>query len=174
MITLLKILAEAAMLQGFDVKTSELHGLSQRGGSVECHIRFGQKIYSPLVEAGGADLVISLEKNEALRACYYGLKEKTIFLVNKLDVFSLASSGKIITIDKIAKDLRKFSKKSIILNASEIVKKETGAIVMTAVYMLGYSIHKNLIPLKEKFVLAAIKKVVKEKYLEQNFKAFNL
>lgn len=182
LITMLKILSEAALLQGFDVKTSELHGLSQRGGSVECHIRFGtstrlsvnNKIYSPLVRAGGADLIIAIEQNEALRACYYGSKQKTIFLVNKLSIFSAASTGKVSSIDKISKDIKKFSKKLIILDASEIVKKEVGSIVTTGVYMLGYSIHNNLLPLKEKFVLQAIAKTVKGKYLELNKKVFKL
>lgn len=61
-ITLTRILANAALLDGYDVKTSELHGLSQRGGSVETHIRFGKKIYSPLIMPGQADLVIDLIK----------------------------------------------------------------------------------------------------------------
>ncbi len=174
LITMLKILAEAVMLQGLDVKTSELHGLSQRGGSVECHIRFGKKVYSPLVEAGGADLVIALEQNEALRAAYYGSKTKTIFLINKLSIFSLASFGKAIIIDKIKEELEKFSKNTIILGASEIVKKETGTTVMAGIYMLGYVMKNNLIPLKKERVEMAIEKIVKKKYLEQNFKVFNL
>jgi len=174
LITLLKILAEAAMLQGFDVRTSELHGLSQRGGSVECHIRFGKKVFSPLVEAGGADLIIALEQNEALRACYYGSRQKTIFLLNKLNIFTPASSGKTLTIDRISGDLKKFSKIVILLDGSEIVKKETGAIVATGIYMLGYAIHDSLIPLKEKFILEAMKGIIKEKYLELNLKIFNL
>ncbi|MBU2635317.1 2-oxoacid:acceptor oxidoreductase family protein, partial [Patescibacteria group bacterium] len=68
LITLLQIIAEAALVEGLDVKTSELHGLSQRGGAVETHIRFGKKIYSPLVSLGSADLILSLETLESLRA----------------------------------------------------------------------------------------------------------
>ena len=83
-ITLLQVLAEAALIENLDFKSSELHGLSQRGGSVEVHIRFGEKIYSPLVKQGGADLIISLEAQESLKSCYYGSKQnKTIFLVNE-------------------------------------------------------------------------------------------
>lgn len=59
-ITLTRILAQAAFLESYDVKTSELHGLAQRGGSVETHIRFGKKVYSPLVIPGKADLIINL------------------------------------------------------------------------------------------------------------------
>ena len=58
LITLLQILAEAALIEGYDVKTSELHGLSQRGGSVEVHIRFGKEIYSPLIFPGKANLIL--------------------------------------------------------------------------------------------------------------------
>ena len=60
-ITLTRILTEAALIEKYDIKSSELHGRSQRGGSVESHIRFGRKIYSPLVKRGGSDLIISLE-----------------------------------------------------------------------------------------------------------------
>ena len=74
LITLLKIISEAALSEGYDLAASELHGLSQRGGSVEVHFRFGEEIYSPLVKQGGANLIISLEALEALRACYYSSK----------------------------------------------------------------------------------------------------
>jgi indolepyruvate ferredoxin oxidoreductase beta subunit len=174
LITLLKILAEASKIEGFDVKTSELHGLSQRGGSVECHIRFGKKIYSPLVEAGDADLVLALEQNESLRAAYYGLKKKTIFLINKLSVFSLSSVGKEMPLAQITKALKNFSKKIILLNASDIVKKETGSIVTTGIFMLGFCAFKKIIPLKEKSIIQAIEKVVPEKHLDLNRKIFKL
>jgi indolepyruvate ferredoxin oxidoreductase beta subunit len=59
--------ARAAVRAGFDVKQTEVHGVSQRGGSVESHVRFGPVVYSPLVMAGQADVVIGLEKLEGLR-----------------------------------------------------------------------------------------------------------
>jgi len=62
-----EVLCAAAMFQGFDVKKSEVHGMSQRGGSVSSHVRFGKKIYSPLVEKGTADLILAMEKMEGLR-----------------------------------------------------------------------------------------------------------
>ncbi|MDP2967041.1 MAG: 2-oxoacid:acceptor oxidoreductase family protein, partial [bacterium] len=81
-ITLLQVLAEAALIENLDFKSSELHGLSQRGGSVEVHIRFGKQIYSPMVSAGKADLILGLEMQESLMAANFaGLK--TNFLVNK-------------------------------------------------------------------------------------------
>lgn len=62
-----ELAAETALRAGHDVKQTEVHGVSQRGGSVESHVRFGAEIHSPLVMAGEADVVVGLEKLEALR-----------------------------------------------------------------------------------------------------------
>lgn len=62
-----EVLCSAAMFQGFDVKKSEVHGMAQRGGSVSSHVRFGRRIYSPLVEKGTVDLILAMEKMEGLR-----------------------------------------------------------------------------------------------------------
>jgi len=62
-----EVLCAAAMLQGYDVKKSEVHGMAQRGGSVSSHVRFGKKVFSPLVEKGAADLILAMEKMEGLR-----------------------------------------------------------------------------------------------------------
>jgi indolepyruvate ferredoxin oxidoreductase beta subunit len=61
------ILAEAALLAGYDVKKSEVHGMSQRGGAVDSHVRFGEKVHSPVIPRGEADVVFSLETLEVLR-----------------------------------------------------------------------------------------------------------
>ena len=82
LITLLQIVAEASLSEGYDIRTSELHGLSQRGGSVEVHIRFGQEIYSPMVSAGQADLILGLEMQEGLMAVNFA-GPKTKLLINK-------------------------------------------------------------------------------------------
>ena len=77
-----EVLCAAALRARNDVKKSEVHGMAQRGGSVSSHVRFGEKIYSPLVEKGCADLILSMEKMEALRWLPY-----------------LAPHGKLVTCD---------------------------------------------------------------------------
>lgn len=62
-----KILSEAALLQGLDIKQSEVHGMSQRGGSVVSHVRLGDRVYSPLVPEGECDILVGFEPLEALR-----------------------------------------------------------------------------------------------------------
>lgn len=173
LITLTKILAIAAMEEGYEVRTSELHGLSQRGGSVETHIRLGKKIYSPLVKQGGADLIISIEAQEALKARYYASKKTgTVFLINNF--FTPIFNQKAISIEKISENLKKFSKKIILIPATEITKKELGNPVLAGVYLLSLASFKNLIPLKPSSILRAIKKIVPEKYFELNKKALEL
>jgi len=66
-----EVLCAAARQAGNDVKKSEVHGMAQRGGSVSSHVRFGEKIFSPLVEKGCADLILAMEKMEALRWAPY-------------------------------------------------------------------------------------------------------
>jgi len=76
-----RILGNLAIRLGFDVKVSEVHGMAQRGGSVVTHVRFGEKVYSPLVEPGEADIILAFEKLEALRWRHY-LKPKGVMIVN--------------------------------------------------------------------------------------------
>ena len=60
-----KLLTTGLMNAGYDVKMSEIHGMSQRGGSVSSQVRYGEKVYSPVIEIGGADILVSFEKMEA-------------------------------------------------------------------------------------------------------------
>ena len=170
-ITLLQILAEAALFEGKEIKTSELHGLSQRGGSVEVHLRFGKKIFSPLVSQGKADLILGLEMQECLKACYFA-NPKTAFLINKYIV--PIPFQKPLSEDEILKILKKFSKKVTLIEAANICQKELGTNIVAGIYLLSLASFKKLIPLKPASILKAIKKIIPEKYLELNLKTFNL
>jgi len=66
-----KILTQGLMETGYDVKMSEIHGMSQRGGAVSSHVRYGEKVYSPVIEKGSADVLVSFEQMEALRWLEY-------------------------------------------------------------------------------------------------------
>ncbi len=168
-ITLLQVLAQAAQLENLEVKTSELHGLSQKGGTVEAHFRFGKNIFSPLVKEGGADLIIALETQEALRACHYASKEaKTIFLIN--DLFLAIPNRKPPAKEDILKNLEKFSKKVIFVPAAEICQKEFNAAIGAGVFLLSLAAFKNILPLNPNTVKKAIQKNIKAKYLNLNLK----
>ncbi|MGB7631529.1 MAG: indolepyruvate oxidoreductase subunit beta [Candidatus Deferrimicrobium sp.] len=81
-----EVLGEAFLLSGYDVKKSEVHGMAQRGGSVTTHLRFGPKVFSPLIEPGKADLLIAFEKVEALRFAHY-LRPGGCLVVNAQEIY---------------------------------------------------------------------------------------
>jgi len=168
-ITLLQVIDEAAFVEGYDVKSSELHGLSQRGGSVEAHIRFGKKVNSPMVSSGTADLVIALEALEGLRESGKAGKDTKI-IINEYFLPFLNSLSK----EEITQRLKDSKKNFQMVPASEECKNKLQNEVVCTLYMLGYAVANNLIPLKEGSVLQAIKNVIPDRYLELNEKAFLL
>lgn len=170
LITLLKILSEAAFIGGHDVKTSELHGLSQRGGSVSVHIRFGQEVLSPLVPQGKADLIISLEQQESLNGLYFANKD-TVFLINQHETPTMTVN---VSKDEVEKELQNFAVKNYFLPASEICQKELGNEVVSGVYLLGYAVYNNFLPIEAELIKRAIKAAMPEKHRDLNIKAFDL
>jgi len=83
-----KVLTAGLMKAGYDVKMSEVHGMAQRGGSVTTQVRYGDKVYSPLIGRGMADILVAFEKMEALRWIEY-LKPDGIVVVNNYEIPSL-------------------------------------------------------------------------------------
>lgn len=79
------IICKVMMVKGYDVKKSEVHGMAQRGGCVTSHVRYGQKVYSPLARKGDVDIIVSFEKLEALRYLDY-LKPGGLVLVNDEEI----------------------------------------------------------------------------------------
>jgi len=170
LITLLQVLAEAAIMEGFDVKTSELHGLSQRGGSVSVHVRLGKDIKSPLIPSGEADLILSLEYLETLRNVQFANSE-TVFLAN---CYSLPFMGTISEkeIDKKLEIIKE--KNKYIVSAAEICRKELNKDVLSGIYLLSFAGFNNLIPISPRSIEKAIKKVIPKQYLDINLKAYKL
>ena len=171
LITLLQVIAEAALIEGRNVRTSELHGLSQRGGSVEVHIRFGRKIYSPLISQNKADLILGLEMQESLVVVDFA-GPQTNFLINKHIIPIALQKNK--TEEEILTLLKKVGQDTFIVPANEICQKELGTGVVAGIYLIGFAVSKKLIPLKPSSFLKAFEKVIPQKYLGLNIKAFTL
>jgi len=182
LITLGRIVTEAAFLEKRSVKMSELHGLSQRGGSVAVQIRIGslnslqrgEDIYSPLVPQGQADLVLALEKNEILRNCYFASKERTTFLINEFEIYSPSfGNKKSLSFQAVAKALKSFAKEVCFIEGSKMVKERLGTEMVAGVYILSGAAFLKLIPVEAENILKAIKLVIPGK-IKPNKEAVDL
>jgi indolepyruvate ferredoxin oxidoreductase beta subunit len=169
LITLLSVIDEAALVEGYDIRSSELHGLSQRGGSVEAHIIFGKKVYSPMVSNGRADLIIALELLEGLRESSKAGKQ-TKLLINDYFLSFLNSPGE----EEVKEQLKIIGSNLYLVPASQACKDRLQNEVVCTMYLLGYAVSKKLVPLKKDSVLQAIKNIIPQKYLQLNLSAFNL
>lgn len=131
-----KILTEGLLKHGYDVKMSEVHGMAQRGGSVSTQVRFGKKVYSPLIEKGTVDAIVSFEKSEAARWLPY-LKKGGYLVVNDYEIHPVpVLIGEEKYPEKVNETLTKTVENTIILNAAKIAE-ELGNIKAQNVVLLG-------------------------------------
>ena len=164
-----KLLTLGLMEAGYDVKMSEIHGMSQRGGSVSSQVRYGEeKVYSPVIEIGGADMIVSFEKMEALRYIRY-LKPEGKIVTNNFRMNSVSTLvGKFeYKEDEIDAELKRLN--ATMVDAAKKAE-ELGNIKVMNVILLG-SLVKSM-NLEHIDWQDIIKQNVKEKYIDLNLKAF--
>ena len=166
-----EILSQSAVQAGFDVKRSEIHGMSQRGGSVNSHIRFGKKVYSPLVMKGECDLLLSFEKMESLRMIEYANSQTTIIVNTQKVNPSTVASGLAIYPENIEDILTSNFKNVIFVDAFKLAQS-AGNIRTANIALLGVASKVLDIPLE--IWENAISQRVPERAVEVNLKAFHL
>lgn len=164
-------LSQAAVQAGFDVKRSEIHGMSQRGGSVNSHIRFGKKVYSPLVMKGECDLLLSFEKMESLRMIEYANSQTTIIINTQKINPSTVASGLDVYPENIEDILNSNFKNVIFVDALKLAQ-EAGNIRTANIVLLGVASKALDIPIE--IWENAIAQRVPERAVEVNLKAFYL
>lgn len=131
-----KVLTEGLLKHGYDVKMSEVHGMAQRGGSVSTQVRFGKKVYSPLIEKGDADVIVSFEKSEAARWLSY-LKKDGYLVVNDYEIHPVpVLIGQEEYPENVNEKLKQTVKNTIVVNAAKIAE-ELGNIKAQNVVLLG-------------------------------------
>lgn len=165
-----KILCSALIDAGYDVKMSEIHGMSQRGGSVSSEIRFGEKVYSPVIEKGHADYLVSFEQMEAARNLDY-LKKNGKLIVNNLKINSMVTlNGKVEYPKGILDSLHDIADTTVLEASKEAVK--LGNAKAMNIIMLG-ALAKEL-NLENLDIEKSIKELVKPKYVDLNLQAYRL
>lgn len=163
-----EILCEAARLAGNDVKKSEVHGMAQRGGSVSSHVRFGEKVYSPLVEKGTADLILSMEKMEALRWAPF-LKSSGILLSCDLEITPMTVNTGHAVYPDVVSMMEEQSIPCRMVPALEIAEELDNLRVVNVVLIGAAS---TFIPIDEDYWFRAVEKRVPQKALDVNIEAF--
>ncbi len=165
-----RILGNTVINEGYDVKVSEVHGMSQRGGSVVTYVKYGEKVYSPIIDEGEADIILAFEMLEAYRALPYLKKGGTIIAnsqnIDPMPVIIGAADYPEDIENKIA------AKADIKVVDALSLAKEAGNIKAVNVVLIGIMAKSTDIEY-DKWV-ETIKTTVPAKFLEVNLKAFEL
>ena len=166
-----KLLGKLLVNEGYDVKVSEVHGMSQRGGSVVTYVRAGDKVYSPIIDKGEADFIVSFEKLEAARYASY-LKKDGKIIVNSQEVDPMPV---IIGAMEYPSDiLETLDKEGISVDSIDALTPalEAGSAKSVNIVLMG-RLSKYLSICEEKWI-EAIEQSVKPQFAEMNKKAFKL
>jgi indolepyruvate ferredoxin oxidoreductase beta subunit len=167
-------LGEAALLAGMPVNVSEVHGMAQRGGVVESAVVMGGAL-SSIVSDGEADVLMSFEPSETLRALAKCSPASTVITnIVPLVPFTVAvGKGAYPDIKASLELIRKKVKRLIALNANALAE-EAGSAMAVNIVMLGALAQSGILPLTRDHFVAALKKTIKKKLLDVNLKAFDL
>ena len=165
-----KLLGWLLLNEGYDVKVSEVHGMSQRGGSVVTYVRFGEKVYSPIIDKGEADLIVSFEKLEAARYLDYLKPDGTVVVniqqIDPMPVVIGAAEYPEDIIETLGKDHKVYT-----VNATEEAKKIGNSRVFNLIVLGVAAQHMDFT--KEQWY-EVIEKTVPPKTIEINKKAFDV
>ena len=167
-----KLLGYVLMQQGYDVKVSEVHGMSQRGGSVVTYVRFGDKVYSPVIDKGEADVIISFEQLEAARWVEF-LKKDGVIITNTqkmepMPVITGAAEYPEGLIEKLTAAGAKVDAKDFLALAEEAGSSKAVNIALMGRFSTYFP------DITDEQWQDAIEKNVPAKFLELNRKAFEL
>lgn len=169
------VLGTAAMRDGHKVMMSEVHGMAQRGGSVRSTLRFGDEVYSPLEETGGADLIMSFEPVETVRALPLGNKDTEIIMnLDPVLPGNVAAGFETYPeIDDLVNEVRRQNDHVITVEATKIAIEAGKAVAANAV-MIGAAAAVDGFPLGKELLKEVLLEKVPPKAKDLNAKAFEM
>ncbi|MBR6791655.1 MAG: indolepyruvate oxidoreductase subunit beta [Ruminococcus sp.] len=166
-----RLLGNVLLAQGYDVKVSEVHGMSQRGGSVVTYVKYGDKVYSPVIEKGEADAVISFELLEAARSLPYLKKGgHLITSTQKIDPMPVIT-GVAEYPSELEEKIRSAGTELVAVDALALAE-QAGTAKASNVVLMGVLASK--MDFADELWQKAIEECVPAKFLELNKKAFEL
>ena len=166
-----KLLGRLLLSEGLDVKVSEVHGMSQRGGSVVTYVRYGEHVYSPGIGEEGADFIVSFELLEAARWLPY-LKKDGVIVTNTQQIDPMpVITGNATYPEDLVKKMKETGARVDALNCLELAEKAGSAKAVNLVLMGRLS---HYFDLEDEKWQKAIEESVPPRFLEMNRKAFEL
>ena len=166
-----KLLGRLLLSEGLDVKVSEVHGMSQRGGSVVTYVRYGEHVYSPVIDEEGADFIVSFELLEAARWLPY-LKKDGVIVTNTQQIDPMpVITGNATYPEELVRKMKETGARVDALNCLELAEKAGSAKAVNLVLM-GRLTH--YFDLEDEKWQKAIEESVPPRFLEMNRKAFEL
>jgi len=171
----IQILSNAALLDGYKVRTAETHGMAQRGGSVASYLRFGTVVEGPLIPRGKTDVVLAFEASEAVRNFNYAGPDTTFFINNDLIIPPMIHQLGMDypDINSIREFLNDVSSKIFFINGNELAK-QAGNIRTMNVIMLGVLLGAGKIPIKRQTLEYSMLQFVPLKLQEINKQALQI
>lgn len=163
-----KVLVNGLMKQGYDVKMSEVHGMSQRGGSVSTQVHWGDKVYAPVIGPGGADLMVAFEKMEAVRYASF-LKSDGVAVINDYELPSAVTASGMAAYPVGCIEAMEKRFKCLTLKAGEIAMELGSAKCMNIVL---FGAMTRVLDMEEINWEEIIRETVPEKFLELNLAAY--
>jgi len=164
-----ELTAYAQLEAGFDVKKSEVHGMAQRGGSVVAHLRYGERVYSPLIEPAKADILMAFEEMEAARYLPYLHRDSAVVVNTQRILPPAVATGQASYPENVLDELRSRGIKVVALDAFSVAR-EIGELRTANVVLVGAM--SNFLAVSPQIFLDVIDKKVKEQFRAVNKKAF--
>lgn len=166
-----EVLSEVMMLAGRDVKKNEIHGMSQRGGSVVSHVRYGEKVYSAIIPEGEVDILFSFE---LLETCRYLplLRKNGQIIINNLKIAPPSVAlGKQAYPENLTEEIAKQFPATTVINGLDLALEAGNPKTVNTVLLGALS---KVLDVDYELWIEALKKMVPERLLEINLKAFEL
>ncbi len=164
-----EITAYALLSAGYDAKKSEVHGMAQRGGSVTAQLRYGDKVYSPLIEPGKADILISFEMMEAARYLPYLHKESKVIVNTQQIKPPSVAMGQVAYPEDVLDSISSLGIQMVTVDAFDIAR-DAGEVKAANVVMVGAM--STFLPMGVEVYEGIINTRVPERFREVNLKAF--
>ncbi len=170
-----EILGTAAVIDGLNVRVSEIHGMAQRGGAVVSTVRIGENVRVPTVLEGQADVLLGFEPLETLRNLRYA-SERTLVIMSSEQIPPTELSAKNLkypSMDDVKAKIQRFTRRIVVVDAARLAEEAGSSLAQNSV-MVGALAAVKVFPAKVGSLVEALKQLVPSKHVDTNVKAFDL